>query len=590
MEKNLEDLLITYRENDKKNIVMEKRKKISNFIRYLKSIEKNFDGDTMKIRDFVFDELDKQLKDYIVILSTELIQKEVNTLDILNNNPHILKKYYEELKDLDLKDFDLNENKNELNGNEESAKAYEVKVLLQSVRTEKDTIDPIMMKFGKKIYECKDPKEKAKYLNELEKDPELKKIYQYVEIFLQGSEEDKVKKYVTYRLQKAQDMLKENEKRRLKEAGKFFKKYGLLEEMIKKTNNDYEEIGLSEMKYQTRTEGIQEDIGVENIFEDEYIETLDEEQLEVLNAYWQNRYTKEAKNIKETLFIMENLQLWGQILNDNILDNITDDDLWNSVQKIEVCNKVFKEVKKQATAEERIGPNILCNVINLDKIDPNFKEQYEKYFNQAFPQKSNDFIGDFIIGQSSRNIIDIIYGIKNTNIKQLLLNIERNSKITNWGYIEEKRSGGNSIKRKKENILIGIDYPGFNIPIKLHTNREELLEYYKDTKENTIIPIYEGAEYTKFKGKMKTRALLMPLTEKRESFIIKMNKQAKAIDSNYIFIKHLGNLVTKKAKGIEKIYPRKYVNLETGEIGYKVKGEFIVEDEETKDKKEQKTQ
>lgn len=40
MEKNLEDLLITYRENDKKNIVMEKRKKISNFIRYLKSIEK----------------------------------------------------------------------------------------------------------------------------------------------------------------------------------------------------------------------------------------------------------------------------------------------------------------------------------------------------------------------------------------------------------------------------------------------------------------------------------------------------------------------------------------------------------------------
>ena len=160
MEKNLEDLLITYRENDKKNIVMEKRKKISNFIRYLKSIEKNFDGDTMKIRDFVFDELDDQLKDYIVILSTELIQKEVNALDILNNNPHILKKYYEELKDLDLKDFDLNENKNELNGNEESAKAYEVKVLLQCVRTEKDTIKPIMMKFGKKYMSAKTQKKK----------------------------------------------------------------------------------------------------------------------------------------------------------------------------------------------------------------------------------------------------------------------------------------------------------------------------------------------------------------------------------------------------------------------------------------------
>ena len=39
--------------------------------------------------------------------------------------------------------------------------------------------------------------------------------------------------------------------------------------------------------------------------------------------------------------------------------------------------------------------------------------------------------------------------------------------------------------------------------------------------------------------------------EKRESFIIRMNKQIKAIDKNYILIKHLGNLVTKKAKGIE---------------------------------------
>ena len=489
----------------------------------------------------------------------------------------MLKKYYEKLKDIDLEDFDLNKDKDELRGNEKDCQIFEVKVLLQSIRREKYTIDPIMMKFAKNIYECKDPKEKENYKKELEKDLELKQIYEYVEIFLQESEEEMLKKYNGYRLKNAKTMLKDNEKRRLKTAGEFFKKYDLLEKMRNRINADYEEIGLGEMCYPERTENLQEDIGVENIFEDEYIDKLDDEQLAVLNAYWQNRYTKEAENIKNALFSIENLQLWEHILDDNILDNVTDDELWNSLQKIRICNNVFKKIKDKAVITEEVAPNITCNLLDLDQIDKKFKTQYKNYFDKAFPQNQNDFNQDFCIGQSTRNIIDAIYNIKSINIKQLLLNIERSSKITNWGYIEEKKQGVNSIKREMDNILIGIDYPGFNIPIGLHTNREQLLEYFRQTKENTIIPIYEGEKDGEYRGKLRARSLLMPLTEKRESFIIKMNKQAKTIDKNYIRIRHLGNLVTKKAKGIEKIYPRKYVNLENGDIGYKVKGEFVVE-------------
>lgn len=247
------------------------------------------------------------------------------------------------------------------------------------------------------------------------------------------------------------------------------------------------------------------------------------------------------------------------------------------MQKIRICNNVFKKIKDKAVITEEVAPNITCNLLDLDQIDKKFKTQYKNYFDKAFPQNQNDFNQDFCIGQSTRNIIDAIYNIKSINIKQLLLNIERSSKITNWGYIEEKKQGVNSIKREMDNILIGIDYPGFNIPIGLHTNREQLLEYFRQTKENTIIPIYEGEKDGEYRGKLRARSLLMPLTEKRESFIIKMNKQAKTIDKNYILIRHLGNLVTKKAKGIEKIYPRKYVNLENGDIGYKVKGEFVAE-------------
>lgn len=580
---NFENLLIKEVNNSE---VIKLKKDVFDMIKYLQSIQKYFNGNLMQMREFVFEELDKQLKEYLKILSTDLIQKEVSALDTLNNNQHLLKSYYEKLKDVDLEGFDLNRDKNELNGNEVDCQSFEVKVLIQSIRREKDEINPMIMNSVRKIYECKDSKEKEKYKEEFEKDPELKQIYEYVEIFLPDSEEESLKMYTKYRLEKAKTMLKDNEKRRLKIAGKFFKRYNLLEKMRNKVNNDYQKIGLEEMQYSLRTDGIQEDVGVENIFEDEYIDTLTEEQLSVLNAYWQNRYTKEAEDIKNSLFVIESLQLWEHILDDNVLESITSDDLENSWRKIQICNKVFKKIKDTSTIQEKIAPNIMYNILDLNQINDEFKQEYKKYFNKAFAQNENNFNQDFCVGQSTRNMIDTIYQMKRTNIKQLLLNIERNGKITNWGYIQEKKQGNNSIKREKDNILIGIDYPGFNRPIMLHTDRKLLLEYFDKTKEHTIIPIYEGEKDGEYEGKLRARAILMPLTEKRESYIIKMNKQAKTVDKNYIFIRHLGNLVTKKVKSISKIYPTEYVDLKTGNTGHKVNGEFIVENiEEIEDEK-----
>lgn len=577
---NFENLLIKEVNNSE---VIKLKKDVFDMIKYLQSIQKYFNGNLMQMREFVFEELDKQLKEYLKILSADLIQKEVSALDTLNNNQHLLKSYYEKLKDVDLEGFDLNRDKNELNGNEVDCQSFEVKVLIQSIRREKDEINPMIMNSVRKIYECKDSKEKEKYKEEFEKDPELKQIYEYVEIFLPDSEEESLKMYTKYRLEKAKTMLKDNEKRRLKIAGKFFKRYNLLEKMRNKVNNDYQKIGLEEMQYSLRTDGIQEDVGVENIFEDEYIDTLTEEQLSVLNAYWQNRYTKEAEDIKNSLFVIESLQLWEHILDDNVLESITSDDLENSWRKIQICNKVFKKIKDTSTIQEKIAPNIMYNILDLNQINDEFKQEYKKYFNKAFAQNENNFNQDFCVGQSTRNMIDTIYQMKRTNIKQLLLNIERNGKITNWGYIQEKKQGNNSIKREKDNILIGIDYPGFNSPIMLHTDRKLLLEYFDKTKEHTIIPIYEGEKDGEYEGKLRARAILMPLTEKRESYIIKMNKQAKTVDKNYIFIRHLGNLVTKKVKSISKIYPTEYVDLKTGNTGHKVNGEFIVENIEERE-------
>ena len=132
----------------------------------------------------------------------------------------------------------------------------------------------------------------------------------------------------------------------------------------------------------------------------------------------------------------------------------------------------------------------------------------------------------------------------------------------------------NSICSGKSKILIGIDYPGFNIPVLLHTEKQQLCEIFAKTKNSTIIPIYEDMNSYKIGGKSRARSLLMPLTEKREEYLIKTSKQISTIDKKYNFVRHLSTLVTKKVNSIKKIYPSRYVDLQNGDEGHLVNREF----------------
>ena len=168
-------------------------------------------------------------------------------------------------------------------------------------------------------------------------------------------------------------------------------------------------------------------------------------------------------------------------------------------------------------------------------------------------------------------------------LNKILTQIRYNSKITNWGYIPEDSS-----EKDKRKVLIGIDYPGFNMPLKLHMNKDELIEYLEMIKGNAVLPVYEGNGDMTYKGKKLTTKIFMPLTEKRESEIIKANKEINSVDSKYLYVRHIGNLITKKCKKILKIYPQKYIDLKTKNMGTKRNGKFIpdAENENTNLKQE----
>ena len=98
------------------------------------------------------------------------------------------------------------------------------------------------------------------------------------------------------------------------------------------------------------------------------------------------------------------------------------------------------------------------------------------------------------------------------NIVQFFIQdfLNNKSKVTNWGIIPDKREAN------KNYVIIGIDYPGFNLPLKMHVLKSGVLNCIKYLQGDTILPIYNGGRDMRYIGKNIKTSILMPLTQKKE--------------------------------------------------------------------------
>lgn len=134
----------------------------------------------------------------------------------------------------------------------------------------------------------------------IQESDEYKKTVEYTKILLEPSERKQIEMAINYRKKGLEEALFAKEKEGFKLSGEFLKKYGFLREELEQQNKDYRYLSLSNMQYELRTENMDDDIGLENIFEDSYLDTLSLEQLTVLNAFWQNRFTKKIERNKKS--------------------------------------------------------------------------------------------------------------------------------------------------------------------------------------------------------------------------------------------------------------------------------------------------
>lgn len=561
-----EEMNFVKRTNNNKILeVSSARKSLNTLRKYVMHLKKYFNEDE-NIRNIIYQEFIADTYDYLKVAGTEKIQLQENALKILSSNPVLLEQVYNDVKDIDLEEIDFDKESAKLEQGVRKCAEFQMELMLSELREKvkmsraiKNTLAKDDFEFEKKLMNKKSINAENKLDIDIKEDKKID-----IE-----NELDLIKDIVPYGHNEIEKKLIKCEKNSLKIAGKFLEKYGFLEEEIKQQNEDYKRLDLKNMCYKYETEGINEDIGLKNIFTDEYIDTLSLEQLTVLNAFWQNRVTKCASEIKKGIFIMDSLNLWDNIEDKNNINQISDEVLFGIVLKLKLLDNIAEKARKNITEYDESENYRYARYDYKKNITSDFKENYKFEFDNILPDIENDFLKDIDCCQSIRNNIKLIYETKETMIRELLLQINHNSKITNWGYIPEDKINDDNF------ILIGIDYPGFNLPLKLHMRKKNIIQFFDETKSDAIIPIYEGEKDMMYKGRRLTTKIYMPLTEQRESEIIAKNKTINTVDLKYNYIRHLGNLINKKSKKISKMYTHEYIDLNTMQRGIKLNGKFI---------------
>lgn len=249
-------------------------------------------------RELIYDEFEKDLDNYVKTTGTNMMQVEDNALQILSTNPAIVDRVYDKIKDKDLEKFDFEKEKYRILNGEEQSIEYEMCLMLKELRKEK-----VEGEIKEILYEelhPKDENKRQKMREKIQESDEYKKTVEYTKILLEPSERKQIEMAINYRKKGLEEALFAKEKEGFKLSGEFLKKYGFLREELEQQNKDYRYLSLSNMQYELRTENMDDDIGLENIFEDSYLDTLTLEQLTVLNAFWQNRFTKKIERNKKS--------------------------------------------------------------------------------------------------------------------------------------------------------------------------------------------------------------------------------------------------------------------------------------------------
>lgn len=367
---------------------------------------------------------------------------------------------------------------------------------------------------------------------------------------------------------------------------------------------------------------------------------LDIPTLSALNSFWVNRVTKELSSFSNAFFITNDLNLWDKIRtapkkqihpskvsyddNDDVFVEtkyevpISEEELSAVLEKIKFLEEETSyyfilassatENIKDLSENEIVDP--YTGTIQKRKsavyrdlsqeaqiLDAQIGKDYHDYFskvnNGVLSKSNNDFLLDFHLYSTCANITHNSYLIKDNIMISQLSNLFNNPSVSkNWGLSEDVRKKGFN----HDMLLISIDMPGLNMPLRLHIRRELLEDFLRANQNTTRMPLYHGAQDF-YKGSTKNSGyipcpVLLPVSTEKKKKVAALAKRIDETHPKYGFIEHINFienstnipqhlkdfLSTKKGnKSRRKFIPRFY-DFADGKVYKDIGNNRIVED------------
>lgn len=429
---------------------------------------------------------------------------------------------------------------------------------------------------------------------------EKNKICNHVYSQLNFSDKNYIKKYINcikneefgflqYETSFRENSLKENLISSISSVGIQLQKLGFLEKYPNYQENFFTKIGINNFVHPINSN--KNSIGIDRLSNSNYLSTLPFDSLLALNNYWCNRFTKEIDTYVESIFIVKQLNLLPQMLDETFdINNLSIEDIKSVLLKMNFLYAPTKNYwhyackldsdKIDITYFENKDYHLLsCDDLKYSLLESVGKE-YTNYFDNLLP--NNNLKNDLDDYWKLYTPILNAYSFKDSSFISTLALTKNLQLSPNYGIVIDNKFPSSPEENKYYQINFWIDFKGLNFPLREHiplnTLKKFLNEYYGDCK----IPLYLGSEA--FTGI--PSHILFPFNKNQTSIIknAKKNNYEGFTEKASNLLKHSSFLLNPKSakKDVEQIF----INLEDFKFYTKDKEGNYIESPLTLNKKD----
>lgn len=353
--------------------------------------------------------------------------------------------------------------------------------------------------------------------------------------------------------------------------GDFLKKLNLIEEYSNTYNSMLSMYGLKALSYPPHVDE-KNCKSIDTILTENYLNNLTLPRLTALTGFWINKSAKAIVTLNEMLFIVNEFDLWNDVIAQKKQIPITDEQLKTILDKTSYLSQaeetIFNIMETMQFNAPTANQEEINNIFNseLNKKIAKEKTRYKKRFDSILPNSKNDLKKDIYAFHEMSNTRYLLYRLKDMCIFNLLMGSIDNHYSRNWGIVPNDNPNSKFVN-------VTFDLEGLNMPLRLHIYQSELTDFLKKYTGEPIIPLYKGANDMTIYGHYISSAVFAPTSKKQNSFVTEQLANPSKLPPDIAnFLKHLKFLKdsTKLPITLKNESPNKpnAVNLETGEKTY----------------------